>query len=107
MVGYLFRKEEPINQQHKRMIHMHYTKSSMVCIVSIFLSSCSPNIDTNMSEPMVDFEFTTQDNETLTLEHLKGDWWISNFAYTNCRTICPRTTSNMANIQSKLKEADI
>lgn len=60
-----------------------------------------------MSESMVEFTFTTQDNKTISLDDLKGDWWISYFSYTNCRTVCPRTTANMVNVQKELKENDL
>jgi len=70
----------------------------------VFLTACGDKIEVNMSEPMVDFEFTTQDEETLSLEDLKGEWWIANFMYTNCRTICPMTTANLASVQQELQQ---
>lgn len=57
-----------------------------------------------MSEMIPDFEYTTQDDEPLGLQELKGDWWIAYFSYTNCTTVCPRTTANMVNIQDELKK---
>ncbi|GAB3063262.1 SCO family protein [Virgibacillus ainsalahensis] len=69
----------------------------------LFLAACNDKIDTNMSEPMADFEFETQDGEMLSLDDLEGEWWIANFMYTNCRTICPMTTANLADVQQKLK----
>lgn len=82
---------------------MDFKKILFIFIV-IFLVACGNNIDTNMSEPMMDFEFTTQDEKALSLSDLEGEWWIANFIYTNCRTICPRTTAHMADVQQKLKE---
>lgn len=75
--------------------------------LGMILSACGDSIDTNMSEPMNDFDFTTQDEEKLSLEDLKGDWWITYMSYTHCRTVCPRTTANMVDIQDKLKEDDL
>ena len=69
-----------------------------------FLVACGEKIDTNMSEPMTEFEFTTQNEEKLNLDDLKGEWWIANFMYTNCRTVCPRTTANLVDVQQKLKK---
>lgn len=71
---------------------------------AILFSACSNNIETNMSEPMVDFEFITQDEDILSLENLKGEWWIANFMYTNCKTICPMTTANLTEVQQQLAE---
>lgn len=73
-------------------------------LFGILLSACSNDIDANMSEQMEDFSFTTQDKETLNLDDLKGEWWITYLSYTDCRTVCPRTTSNMVEIQSQLKD---
>ena len=57
-----------------------------------------------MSEMIPDFDYTTQDDEPLGLEDLKGDWWIAYFSYTHCTTVCPRTTANMVNVQEELKK---
>lgn len=87
---------------------MNAGRRLLLLMILIFLGavldSCGDEIDTNMSESVVDFEFTTQDEETLTLDDLKGDWWLSYMSYTDCRTVCPRTTTNMVNVQNKLKK---
>jgi len=75
-------------------------------LLVLFLASCS-GIKTNMSETMVDFEFTTEDHGTLSLDNLEGEWWIASFIYTNCRAICPRTTTNLVIVQNDLKELDL
>ena len=72
--------------------------------VALFLSACNKTIETNMSEEIPDFDYTTQDENTLGLDDLKGDWWISYFSYTHCTTVCPRTTANMVGIQEELKK---
>lgn len=68
------------------------------------MTACSEKIETNMSKEMPDFAFTTQDEDMVSLDDLKGDWWITYMSYTNCRTVCPQTTSNMVRIQEELKE---
>lgn len=73
-------------------------------LFGLLLSACEKDIDANMSVEMQDFSFITQDDETLNLDDLKGEWWITYFSYTDCRTVCPRTTSNMVDIQSQLKK---
>ncbi|RKD22909.1 cytochrome c oxidase assembly protein [Ammoniphilus oxalaticus] len=65
--------------------------------------------DTNGIEPIVmkgiaDFSFTTQDNDTLSLDDLKGKWWIADFVFTNCTTVCLPMTSNMSALQDRIKE---
>lgn len=76
----------------------------LLCATILFLSACNKKIETNMSEKIPDFTFTTQDDKPLGLDDLKGDWWIAYFSYTNCITVCPRTTANMVSVQEKLKE---
>lgn len=76
----------------------------LVFLIFIFLVSCGnqAKIEMNLSEPMIEFEFITQDEDTLSFESLKGDWWVANFMYTNCEAVCPITTARMADIQKKL-----
>lgn len=74
----------------------------------LFLSACNKlPIDTDMSEEVADFSFTTQDNETLSLDDLNGQWWIADFIFTNCETVCLPMTSNMAKLQNELENKDI
>lgn len=49
-----------------------------------------------------DFEHTDQRGEQVTLESLKGTPWLSTFVFTNCTTVCPPMTFNMASIQEEL-----
>lgn len=85
---------------------MRFGKALFLFIIFL-LAACSGNIDTNMSEPMAEFEFTTHDGDILSLSDLEGEWWITNLMYTDCRTICPRTTTNLVDVQQKLKEDDL
>lgn len=66
------------------------------------LVACGDKLDVNMSEQMVDFSFTTQNETTLSLDDLEGEWWVANFMYTNCRAICPITTANLVRVQDQL-----
>src|SRR5690625_1347187 len=77
-------------------------------LVLLFLSACNKlPIDTDMSEKVADFSFTTQDNETLSLDDLDGEWWIADFVFTNCETVCLPMTSNMSKLQNELEKKDI
>jgi|SRR5690625_2362600 len=74
----------------------------------LFLSGCNKlPIETNMSENVAEFSFTTQDNQTLSLADLSGEWWIADFIFTNCETVCLPMTSNMAALQKELESEDI
>ncbi|WP_138417344.1 SCO family protein [Aquibacillus sediminis] len=76
-------------------------------VASVVLLAGCGDIETNMSRDVQDFEFTTQDNETLALEDLEGEWWIADFIFTNCTTICLPMTSNMSKLQDRLNEEDL
>ncbi|MEI3611169.1 SCO family protein [Pseudogracilibacillus sp. SO30301A] len=79
-----------------------------MAIIIQFLNACNkPPIDTNMSENVADFSFTTQDNETLSLDDLHGEWWIADFIFTNCETVCLPMTSNLSKLQQELEEQDV
>lgn len=81
--------------------------TSGLCIL-LFLVACSKEeIETNMSEEVADFTFTTQKNEPISLSDLEGKWWIADFVFTNCTTVCLPMTSNMAALQTKIKEDDL
>ncbi|RKQ14066.1 SCO family protein [Oceanobacillus bengalensis] len=76
-------------------------------VLIIFLVACGEELETNMSKEVMDFEFTTQDKEALALEELKGEWWIADFIFTNCTTVCLPMTSNMSKIQDKMREENL
>ncbi|GAA0439935.1 hypothetical protein GCM10008983_16090 [Lentibacillus halophilus] len=78
-----------------------------VLLLTLFLVACREEIETNISEEVSDFSFTTQNNETLSNKDLEGKWWIADFVFTNCTTVCPPMTMNMAELQQKMKEEDL
>lgn len=84
---------------------MKFKKVIILFIAILILSACnSKDIESNMSETIPAFEYMTQDEKTLSLDDLKGEWWIAYFSYTHCATVCPRTTANMIAIQEDLKQ---
>lgn len=75
----------------------------------LLLTACSDKlpIETNMDESVADFSFTNQHNETFGRSDLAGTWWIADFVFTNCETVCLPMTSNMSAMQDKIKEQDL
>lgn len=61
-------------------------------------------IKPNFDQEVQNFSFTNQDEETVELDDLKGDYWVANLIFTNCETVCPPMTANMARLQQKLDE---
>lgn len=75
----------------------------------VVLSACSDElpIETNMKETVADFSFTNQDEENVSRDDLAGEWWVADFIFTNCETVCIPMTSNMVGLQNDLEEKDI
>src|SRR5699024_12641638 len=48
--------------------------------------------------------FNNEHDESVSLDDLKGDWWIADFVFTNCTTFCLRMTSNMTALQNKMDD---
>ncbi|MEA1784775.1 SCO family protein [Arenibacter sp. GZD96] len=49
-------------------------------------------------------KWTTQDNETITLEELKGDVLVMVMIYTSCQVACPRLVADMRSIEAQIPE---
>lgn len=90
---------------YEEELWMKKIKVILALIIVIFLVACGgQEIETNMSEEIADFEFTTQDNEKLGLNDLEGKWWVADFVFTKCTTVCLPMTSNMSQLQDLLDE---
>jgi len=50
------------------------------------------------------FQFTNQDGKQFGTKDLKGKVWVADFMFTNCQTVCPPMTANMAKLQKMAKE---
>ena len=48
-----------------------------------------------------DFRLTNQQEKSLGLSDMAGKIWIADFIFTNCPTICPAMTQEMARLQSE------
>lgn len=66
----------------------------------LILSACG-------SQSIEDFTYTDHRGDAVSLESLKGKPWLATFVFTNCETVCPPMTFNMAGIQEKLVEEGI
>ncbi|QKY68898.1 SCO family protein [Lentibacillus sp. CBA3610] len=73
----------------------------------VFLSACGDQYDGDFSYEVQDFEFTNQDGEEVSKSDLDGKFWVADFIFTNCTTVCPPMTANMSTLQDQLKEAGL
>ncbi|MDV6377980.1 SCO family protein [Sporosarcina sp. GW1-11] len=70
--------------------------------VLLLVVGCSEPLE--RGKQVRDFTFTDQHGEPFGTEQLNGTPWIADFVFTNCTTICPALTSEMAQLQKLLKE---
>jgi protein SCO1/2 len=74
---------------------MRYMRIALLLGLVLILSACG-------SQSIEDFSYTDHRGETVSLDSLKGTPWLATFVFTNCETVCPPMTFNMAGIQEKL-----
>lgn len=86
---------------------MKFLKYLSLSLILLLTACGGYPIETNMSQEVADFNFTTQDNGNLGLKDLEGEWWIADFIFTNCTTVCLPMTYNMSQLQTKLKEENL
>lgn len=53
------------------------------------------------------FTFTDQNGKAFHSKQLDGKPWIASFMFTNCKTVCPSMTKELASLQQFLKEEKI
>ncbi len=68
---------------------------------SVFDTKSEVQISKTAAVNVPDFRLTTQLGEPLTLSDMKGKIWVADFIFTNCPTICPAMTQEMARLQSE------
>ncbi len=86
-------------------LHMKVScKLLLPLTVLLFLVACGNEYEGDYSEEVNDFSFTNQDGKTISKSDLDGEFWVADFVFTNCETVCPPMTSNMAKLQAQLKE---
>lgn len=54
-----------------------------------------------------DFSLTNQHGQEVSLSDLGGKVWVADFIFTNCPTICPIMTKNMATLQSEFNNQSV
>lgn len=79
----------------------------LVAIIVILLVGCTAKtIENRVNWSIEDFEFTDHNGEPFSLSDMEGKVWVANFIFTNCNTVCPPITANMARIQKMIEQND-
>ena len=68
---------------------------------SVFDTKSEVSVSKSAAVNVPDFRLITQQGKPLTLSDMQGKIWIADFIFTNCPTICPAMTQEMARLQSE------
>lgn len=83
-------------------------KLFILLVSTLLLVACSSyEIENRVDWEVGDFEAINQDGESVSLSDLKGEVWIADLIFTDCTTVCPLLTVNMAKLQQKMKAEGI
>ena len=74
-------------------------------LLIVLASGCGEPLE--RGKQVREFTFTDQNNQPFSSKELIGTPWIADFIFTNCTTVCPTLTSEMADLQAVLKDKDI
>jgi protein SCO1/2 len=67
----------------------------------------NPLSDLSVHNRVSDFSLTDQNGAPLALSDLQGKIWVADFIFTNCVTICPLMTEEMAKLQKQFASEDV
>lgn len=80
-------------------------QSSFIAIFILILTACGAKQATG---PLLgEFTFTDQNGADFGVTELAGNVWIADFIFTDCETVCPPMTAEMAALQKRFKEDGI
>ncbi|MYL19001.1 redoxin domain-containing protein [Halobacillus litoralis] len=72
----------------------------LFCMV-VFITGCG-------SQDIHTLQAVNQHGEERTLpEAYEGDYWVADFIFTNCETVCPPMTGHMSRLQQQLKSENL
>lgn len=71
----------------------------------VFLSACSSSPPPGRE--ISSFTFLDQEGQSFGLSDLEDTVWIADFIFTNCESVCPPMTNEMATLQQEFDEHDI
>lgn len=85
----------------------HIKTIIFLALLTIVLAACGEKVEPTMDSEVGEFTAVNQDNEEVTNEDFSGEWWVADFVFTNCTTVCPPMTRNMSALQDTLDEKEL
>ncbi|NMH75456.1 SCO family protein [Bacillus sp. RO2] len=81
-------------------------------VILLALAGCGSsevNLDEEFSMKLdvEELEGVNQDKQAFSSSEHEGEFWLANFIFTNCDTVCPPMTANMARVQREMKETGV
>ncbi|QDP40027.1 SCO family protein [Radiobacillus deserti] len=76
-------------------------------LLILFLSACGSTYNGDFNYEVQPFSFENQDGKMVTKEQFEGKFWVADMIFTNCQTVCPPMTANMARLQQKLEDENL
>ncbi|WP_186577632.1 SCO family protein [Aquibacillus kalidii] len=79
----------------------------MLFALILFLVACGNEYEGDFSFEVQEFNYTNQEGETFSSSELEGKFWVADMVFTNCDSVCPPMTANMARLQKKLADENL
>lgn len=78
----------------------------LMVTVLLIISACSgeKTYEGDLELEIGDFSYENQDGEIVHKKDLDGSFWVADFIFTNCTSVCPPMTTNKSLLQDLLKE---
>ena len=77
----------------------------LVALTVVLLTACSS--PSTSGREISSFTFVDQHEQPFGLDQLEDTVWIADFIFTNCESVCPPMTSEMAALQQEFREHDL
>lgn len=88
---------------------MKYLRFFIIGFSILFIVACGADnqqqgSDQAGSNHVGEFSAVKQSGEDFNVSDLEGNWWVADFIFTNCTTVCLPMTANMTKLQDMLEE---
>ncbi|MEI4802092.1 SCO family protein [Bacillus sp. FJAT-51639] len=74
------------------------------CLLLLAGCSSGSKLRNPLNWDVESFQYINQNGEKFGTKDLKGKVWVADLVFTNCQTVCPPMTANMAKLQRLAKE---